>query len=429
MLDQALPLHGVSVAPAALPLFAGRQRELDLIYGHVAGPQRGHVAVSGPLGIGKTRLLRQVADPRMVASRGLSPERYLFVGLDLQSVTPFSGTRFWRRVAQLMQRQSPRPQVAGAIDQLLSRGDLDIMDVEALLDAAAAEDQVLVLLLDELEWALQADDPRSAAASRDFLAQTASLARRSPRALSLVTASDKPLHETTREVEGWRGSPFATVFTPLPLGPLDLAAAADYLDRALARAGLAARSLARAPILDLAAGQPAPLEAAAFSLQRHRGSETSALAISQEALQAVRDALAHLNALTSLREPGRLASRPAALPPSSPSHSSTPARGLWMDPTGGEVLFNGRRIDCLTSLEYSLLRLLYGQPGRLCSKETIVRHVWGAEHRQDGAVEAVEESRVEKLVSRLRHKIEPVPGRPQLLRTVRGRGYRYVPLN
>ena len=68
VLDQALPLHGVSVASAALPLFAGRQRELDLIYGHVAGPQRGHVAVSGPLGIGKTRLLRQVADPRMVAS-------------------------------------------------------------------------------------------------------------------------------------------------------------------------------------------------------------------------------------------------------------------------------------------------------------------------------------------------------------------------
>ena len=198
MLDQALPLHGVSVASAALPLFAGRQRELDLIYGHVAGPQRGHVAVSGPLGIGKTRLLRQVADPRMVASRGLSPERYLFVGLDLQSVTPFSGPRFWRRVAQLMQRQSPRPQVAGAIDQLLSRGDLDIMDVEALLDAAAAEDQVLVLLLDELEWALQADDPRSAAASRDFLAQTASLARRSPRLPRLSEASSRSRRSRSR---------------------------------------------------------------------------------------------------------------------------------------------------------------------------------------------------------------------------------------
>ena len=413
MLDQVLPLQGAAATPA-LPIFAGRQRELDLIYGLMAGPQRGHVAVSGPLGIGKSSLLRQVADPRMVASRGLDPGRHLFVELDLQSVTPFSGARFWRRVAQLARLRSPRPQLAAALDRLLTRPEMDIIDVEILLDAAAAEGQVLVLLMDELEWALQVDDP-GAAASRDFLAQTASLARRSPRAMSLVTASDKPLHEATRAVEGWRGSPFATVFTALPLGPLDATASSEFLDLALAQAGLPSRSLLRDPILELAAGQPAALEAAAFSLQRQRRSEGSVMAISQAALAAV-------------REPARGDARPSAAPaPVTPQ--PLPPRGLWMDPTGGEVLFSGRRIDSLTSLEYSLLRLLYGQPGRLCSKEAIVRHVWGAEHRQDGAVEAVEEARVEKLVSRLRHKIEPVPGRPQILRTVRGRGYRYVPLN
>jgi DNA-binding response OmpR family regulator len=39
----------------------------------------------------------------------------------------------------------------------------------------------------------------------------------------------------------------------------------------------------------------------------------------------------------------------------------------------------------------------------------------------------IDDSRVEKLVSRLRRKVEPVAGRPQFIRTVRGRGYRYVP--
>lgn len=426
MLDQVLPLQRAAATPAH-PIFAGRQRELELIYGLVAGPQRGHVAVSGPLGIGKSSLLRQVADPRTAALRGLNPGRHLFVELDLQSVTPFSGARFWRRVAQLARLRSPRPQLAAALDRLLTRPELDIIDVEILLDAAAAEGQILVLLIDELEWALQADDP-GAAASRDFLAQTASLARRSPRAMSLVTASDKPLHEATRAVEGWRGSPFATVFTALPLGPLDATASSEFLDLALAQAGLPPRSLLRDPILELAAGQPAALEAAAFSLQRQRRSEGSAMAISQAALAAVREALDHLASLAAVREPARGDARPSATPALA-TPQPLPPRGLWMDPTGGEVLFSGRRIDSLTSLEYSLLRLLYGQPGRLCSKEAIVRHVWGAEHRQDGAVEAVEEARVEKLVSRLRHKIEPVPGRPQILRTVRGRGYRYVPLN
>ena len=38
-----------------------------------------------------------------------------------------------------------------------------------------------------------------------------------------------------------------------------------------------------------------------------------------------------------------------------------------------------------------------------------------------------DDSRVEKLISRLRRKVEPLPGRPQYIRTVRGHGYRFVP--
>ena len=76
----------------------------------------------------------------------------------------------------------------------------------------------------------------------------------------------------------------------------------------------------------------------------------------------------------------------------------------------------------LTALEYNLLRLLFDSPGRLCSKEEIIRHVWGAEVEDE-----VDDSRVEKLISRLRRKIEPAPSRPRYIRTVRGRGYRLVP--
>jgi DNA-binding response OmpR family regulator len=96
--------------------------------------------------------------------------------------------------------------------------------------------------------------------------------------------------------------------------------------------------------------------------------------------------------------------------------------GLVIDARSGDVLVNGRRVETLTALEYSLLKLLYDSPGRLCSKDEIIRHVWGDEFL--GEVDA---SRVEKLVSRLRRKIEAVPGRPQYIRTVRGRGYRFVP--
>lgn len=412
-------LAGRGVQGSGTAAFIGRQRELDLIFQHVLGPHRGHVALSGPLGIGKSRLLRQIADPELQTSYGLDPRRTLVLPLDLQAVTPFSGSRFWRRVAQLLLRRladNIGPALKAGLEGLLGRDDLDIVDIEELLDLLAEQDQVLVLLIDELEWALQAE--AEGAASRDFLAQTASLARRSPRVLVLVTATARPLHEATREVEGWRGSPFATVFTALPLAPLTPDLALAYLGGALVRAGWPANPSLLAPIVEEAGGQPAALEAAARCLERQGREPLNAADLQQAALRAVREVLAHLSALA----PGQASARPAPRPaPAGPS-----PRGLWLDPAGGEVVVHGRRVKALTSLEYSLLQLFYGRPGQICSKEDILRHVWGADPERGNNPPDVDEARVEKLVSRLRHKIEPVPGRPQFLRTVRGRGYRYV---
>jgi two-component system response regulator RegX3 len=73
----------------------------------------------------------------------------------------------------------------------------------------------------------------------------------------------------------------------------------------------------------------------------------------------------------------------------------------------------------LTSLEYRLLLLLYGNIDKICDKYRIVEAVWGEDY-----IEEVDDARIEKLVSRLRQKIEPNPSEPIYLVTVRGRGYR-----
>jgi two-component system response regulator RegX3 len=49
----------------------------------------------------------------------------------------------------------------------------------------------------------------------------------------------------------------------------------------------------------------------------------------------------------------------------------------------------------------------------------IVEVVWGGEY-----LDRVDDARIEKLVSRLRSKIEPDPARPRYLLTQRGRGYK-----
>ncbi len=94
-------------------------------------------------------------------------------------------------------------------------------------------------------------------------------------------------------------------------------------------------------------------------------------------------------------------------------------RGVRIDVDAGQVFVNGRLADALTKLEYRLLLLLYGKLGKICDKYTIVEAVWGEDY-----IEEVDDARIEKLVSRLRQKIEPTPAEPRYLITVRGRGYR-----
>ncbi len=58
---------------------------------------------------------------------------------------------------------------------------------------------------------------------------------------------------------------------------------------------------------------------------------------------------------------------------------------------------------------------------KICDKYQVVEAVWGEEY-----IEEVDDARIEKLVSRLRQKIELEPSNPRYLVTVRGRGYKLV---
>ncbi len=95
--------------------------------------------------------------------------------------------------------------------------------------------------------------------------------------------------------------------------------------------------------------------------------------------------------------------------------------GVYLDPDSGDVWVDGVRIPVLTDLEFRLLNLLYERRDKLTDKYRIVTGVWGEEYLGD-----VDDARVEKLVSRLRSKIEPDPANPRYLITQRGRGYKLL---
>ena len=94
---------------------------------------------------------------------------------------------------------------------------------------------------------------------------------------------------------------------------------------------------------------------------------------------------------------------------------------LWVDVESGDVLVDGKPVETLTSLEYRLMLQLFYNAEKIIDRYQIVTEVWGEDY-----LDEVEDARIEKLISRLRQKIEPDPSNPRFLTTVRSRGYRLL---
>jgi two-component system response regulator RegX3 len=89
--------------------------------------------------------------------------------------------------------------------------------------------------------------------------------------------------------------------------------------------------------------------------------------------------------------------------------------GLRLDLLDRTASMEGRSLD-LTPLEFRLLALLAGAPGRAFSRSEIVGHLWRSTFAADRRA-------CDTHVKNLRQKLEPVPSEPQHLVSVRGVGY------
>ncbi|MYX93380.1 response regulator [Streptomyces sp. SID486] len=94
------------------------------------------------------------------------------------------------------------------------------------------------------------------------------------------------------------------------------------------------------------------------------------------------------------------------------------AAGLTVDPAARRATRDGVEL-ALTLREFDLLVFLLRHPGRAFSREDLMREVWGWDFG--------DLSTVTVHVRRLRGKVEDDPGRPRLIQTVWGVGYRFDP--
>lgn len=116
-----------------------------------------------------------------------------------------------------------------------------------------------------------------------------------------------------------------------------------------------------------------------------------------------------------------------------PNGQSAEDTALWV-PESGQVLTSGSlRIDLtrrgaqlgdreldLKPKEFDLLAYFARHPGVVLSRDALLREVWGYEYRIDTRT-------VDVHIRWLRKKLEVDPAAPQMLLTVRGSGYRFVP--
>lgn len=91
--------------------------------------------------------------------------------------------------------------------------------------------------------------------------------------------------------------------------------------------------------------------------------------------------------------------------------------GLHVDTASGVVKKNGNEVF-LSALEYRLLLVFINNPKNIITRSRLLDELW------DAAGEFVNDNTLTVYIKRLREKIENDPANPQIIRTVRGMGYR-----
>jgi two-component system response regulator RegX3 len=94
--------------------------------------------------------------------------------------------------------------------------------------------------------------------------------------------------------------------------------------------------------------------------------------------------------------------------------------GVELDFPRREVRVDGRAVE-LTPSEFRLLALLSSAPGRVFTRQELMRELWQSEFVGD-------ERACDAHVVNLRRKVERDPARPERVVTVRGHGYKLLPV-
>jgi two-component system, OmpR family, response regulator len=130
----------------------------------------------------------------------------------------------------------------------------------------------------------------------------------------------------------------------------------------------------------------------------------------------LREVLARIRTVMRRAAPRSAAATPAPVPAADEDAQYLVFQGFRLDLVGRELNRSSGALVPLSTTEFELLSAFARHPNRVLSRTQLMHLVKGREW-------AAHDRAIDTQVTRLRKKLEPDPGNPALIKTVRGAGY------
>ena len=236
--------------------FFGRERELRQITDRLHSSAFESTSVVGERRIGKTSLLKHLANPEVADDLGLSADEYVVVYVDFQGCNTITQVRFWSRILKRIARNLKDDELATMAKDLGSQERIDQFDLEDLFLEIDDRGLKLVLLMDEFEYVTKNEN-----FGLDFFAGLRALAIHYP--LAVITATREALVDLCHS-ESIKGSPFFNIFASVILRPFNLEDSLALVEGIMSESSTTFSPEITANIYEIAGGHPIFLQMAGY---------------------------------------------------------------------------------------------------------------------------------------------------------------------
>jgi hypothetical protein len=244
--------------------FVGRSNEIATAFDQIAGggASRGHLAIWGGTGMGKSSFLELLTSPQVWQWHNQDHHRAIIVHFNCWTLTPFTPNTFWREVLTLIQEEVGTANPLHAeLGGLLAEETITVNHLRQVLKQLGQQGKFLLLLVGDYDVALRSNPYYSDEVMETFLNDCRNLAshHREKKFFSMIVTTLRPLDTLGPQITPDR-SPWFNHYLYLCLGPLSDIEVDTLLS------GMPMTPALREAIRQIAGGNPTLLQNAGYVL-------------------------------------------------------------------------------------------------------------------------------------------------------------------